>query len=102
MRLESELCEFLGRLGLTIETRKGGRIFARRRTALMEEELRYVVSEDGTAKVPRRATMIVPSDAAAPAGQQETRWFRFDDFLDHAVQADRIARETASLQFDPD
>jgi hypothetical protein len=101
MSLITEFSDFLTRLGLTIDAGRKGHLTARRRTALMEEELHYILSEDGSAEPQKRATLIIPSGAPAPRNSDRGRWFHFDDFLDHAVQADRIAREAADVSFDP-
>jgi hypothetical protein len=89
--VRSELREYLERLGLQVEEKKGGSLLATRRTALAQESLEFRVVGKPPARLARNVRFILPPGRAG--GDVEGHCQTLDDFLDSTIQADRLAQE---------
>lgn len=98
MSLVDDVSDFLVRLGLTVEKKGPSQLEAARRTALSEQSFRYVVADEKPLLGKKNSTLILANHLPAPPKNSGGDWAYYDDFLDRAIQADRLALETAEVR----
>lgn len=92
VELRDQLEQYLVRLGLHVERGDGGIVIASRRTALRAEEFRFFVPDGGDGPNERTDVITIVPDAPHTAATGND-CFRYSDFLDYTVQADRLVVE---------
>lgn len=89
--LQDRLKQFLERLGRSVEIQRPGRLVARHRTALLEEETDFNIIGTSTDRALKRSINIFARHLELPDSGEFPNCFHLDEFLDRTVQADRIA-----------
>lgn len=93
------LADFLKRLGREVEVLADDRLVARARTALVREERKFkVVQAEGDRFLKTAINVVAPGVALPDDLDDYPDTFYFDGFLDHTVQADRLAN---AIRADP-